>query len=60
MGVTDLACRADYVRFKDAWATAQGLDAGTLKAGDIDRKLHWQFKEYGIAGTHFGKESTWI
>ena len=32
--------RADYVRFKDAWASVQGLDAGTLKAGDMDRVLH--------------------
>ncbi len=32
--------RADYVAFKEAWATAGGLDVGTLKAGDIDRVLH--------------------
>ncbi len=32
--------RPDYVRFKDAWATVNGLDAGTVKAGDMDRGLH--------------------
>lgn len=32
--------RGEYVRFKDAWATVQGLDAGTVKAGDMDRVLH--------------------
>jgi len=32
--------RVDYVRFMDAWATIQGLDAGTMKAGDMDRGLH--------------------
>jgi hypothetical protein len=32
--------RADYIHFKTAWATAGGLDVGTLKAGDIDRVLH--------------------
>ena len=31
--------RADYVRFKDAWATVQGLDTGTVKAGDMDKVL---------------------
>ncbi len=29
--------RADNVRFKEAWATLQGLDAGTVKAGEMDR-----------------------
>ncbi len=34
-------CReADYVRFKEAWATVQGLDTGTVKAEDMDRVLH--------------------
>ena len=32
--------RADYVRFKNAWASVQGLDAGTVKAGDMDKVLH--------------------
>jgi len=32
--------RADYVRFKESWAAVQGLDAGTVKAGDMDRVLH--------------------
>ena len=32
--------RADYLRFKDAWANVRGTDAGKLKAADIDRVLH--------------------
>ena len=32
--------RADYVRFKEAWATVRGLDTESVKAGDIDRGLH--------------------
>ncbi len=32
--------RADYVRFKEAWATVHGLDADTLKAGEMDGVLH--------------------
>ncbi len=32
--------RADYSHFKEAWATVQGLDTGTVKAGDMDKVLH--------------------
>ena len=32
--------RADYVRFKTLWAELLGLDASTLKAGDMDHVLH--------------------
>ncbi len=32
--------RPDHVRFKEAWATVQGLDAGRLKVGDIDQAFH--------------------
>ena len=32
--------RADYMRFKEAWARVHGQEVGTVKAGDMDRVLH--------------------